>query len=843
MSKSSPATSPKNPTPLPAKSAWSRGPPQTTAPSPRSQSPAPSTPVTQTHSRRPSTLGQGVPVKDGVTIPRNNVGSVKQAVTFGSIDDASAPISSSPAPAPAIKSEGVKSFGTVPAAATGHVNGKASISSRTSVVTASSSSIPSSSTATAATQSKPKIDIKKMFQNPSSAPSSNPPSDTSSPSMRNTNLPSQQASSSSHPPPSQLGSHSFTPFVPSGQMRPQQHGGPNGAPPRSPSYPRQMPNGAGPRPQTGQTSGPPAGLSSPRLGPHPQPSSMQPPTQMQPHMQPQMHPPMGMPWPGYYYPDQPPYVYAPWYPSMPMQPPHQPPPHGGMPMSPRNPPTNLQAPGTPTMSHALPNPVHAPHPPPSMSHPTTSIGGLTSPPPTPSSSSIPPNRLNAASSTFVPRTTKVTLKKEDGTEVNLENLKHTTPAQSTAAPATPSAYRQGSPGTPNRRPASIRIESEDQRKQRLAEEEAKEKEKARSKAEAEEKVRKEKEEAERKVKEAEERKRKEEEAENERIRKEEEEKKEKERLKEEEERLRKEAEEREAKRIKEQEERKRREEEEAEAKREKEKARLEQERLAKEAEEQKLRFEQEEAAKKAQAAAEASATDGKTTTEPEEGELVESKGAPPPAVSDAKEKAKEALRINTSAVSPTIDRRRPGPLDLTDTKRSNVAAPPQSALATARIISDINDVAYPEGVSSPRPELQKRVNSVHVHLQGGTTPPLDTIGLEPVVQPSLGLTRTGSGRHHRSSAMLPPSRQASIGLGLSPRTLDKSATSSFNGMGNSVIGSSKLSSEDRFAASARAASVSGPAGMLFNRSIGTTRTASQGGAGTDHKRTRSKALT
>ena len=80
MSKSSTASAPKNPTPLPAKSAWARGPPQSssTAPSPGSQSPASSTPVLQSHSRRPSALGQGIPIKDGVSIPLNNLGAVKQ---------------------------------------------------------------------------------------------------------------------------------------------------------------------------------------------------------------------------------------------------------------------------------------------------------------------------------------------------------------------------------------------------------------------------------------------------------------------------------------------------------------------------------------------------------------------------------------------------------------------------------------------------------------------------------------------------------------------------------------------------------------------------------------------
>jgi len=117
-----------------------------------------------------------------------------------------------------------------------------------------------------------------------------------------------------------------------------------------------------------------------------------------------------------------------------------------------------------------------------------------------------------------------------------------------------------------------------------------------------------------------------------------------------------------------------------------------------------------------------------------------------------------------------------------------------------------------------------------------TLPPLDAIGLEPVDQASLSMTRGGSGRHRTSSGAIPPSRQASIGLGFSPSTLGK-GTSSFNPMGNfATVGASKLSSEDRFAASARAASVSGAPGMPFARPMAMTRTASQGG----RERTRSK---
>ncbi|KAG6824194.1 hypothetical protein H0H92_007680, partial [Tricholoma furcatifolium] len=63
-----PATKP----PISSRSAWEKGPPKSTSvPSPRSQSSAPS------HSRRPSTLGQGVPIKDGATIPRGNASALK----------------------------------------------------------------------------------------------------------------------------------------------------------------------------------------------------------------------------------------------------------------------------------------------------------------------------------------------------------------------------------------------------------------------------------------------------------------------------------------------------------------------------------------------------------------------------------------------------------------------------------------------------------------------------------------------------------------------------------------------------------------------------------------------
>ena len=101
-------------------------------------------------------------------------------MTFGSIDDVSAPISSSPAAVPPTKIEGVKIFGSVPVAR-GHVNGKPSISSRAYVVPPTASTSTAASVLSAAAppaNTKPKIDIKKMFQSFSSAPSSDPP-DTS----------------------------------------------------------------------------------------------------------------------------------------------------------------------------------------------------------------------------------------------------------------------------------------------------------------------------------------------------------------------------------------------------------------------------------------------------------------------------------------------------------------------------------------------------------------------------------------------------------------------------------------------------------------------------------------
>ncbi|KAJ6491820.1 hypothetical protein C8R47DRAFT_1044992 [Mycena vitilis] len=898
MSKSSTATLAKIPTQLPQKSAWAKGPPQS-SPSPRSQSPAPSNAPAPTHSRRPSALGQGVPIKDGVSIPRNNVGAVKQgsAVTFGSIDDASAPISSSPAATPAIKSEGVKSFGSVPATNIGHVNGKASITKPIAAsASASTSSTPPPSTPS--TPAKPlKMDVRMFFQTASSpAPPSEP--QASSPSIRPSNLPQQQPQqqqNQSQPPsqPSQLGAHPYTPFVPQGGMRPpsQQNSGTSGSGgPRSPVYPRQqMANGNGRPPNGPNGPGGPSqmtsGLGSPRMSQHPGQPQM-PPPQMQPQMQPGMPPQMQ--WQGhYYYPGMPteqtPYMgyQAGWY-GMPPPPPqhqhpmppqhHQPQPmqhhpappapqqHSGIPMSPRNHPIPIHSgPGTPTPSHAVASPHQIP-PPLSQHHSSSSsVGNVSSPPPTPSSA-----RLNTNASAFVPGGTprvkaKVVLKSADGTEIKLESLKQQTqspvPAGAAASATSPPASAPiagGSPGHNNRKSVQIRMESEEARKKRIAEEEEKEKEKAKVKAEAEEKERKEKEEKDKKEKE--------------RLRKEEEEK---EKIRLDEERKRKDQEEKERVRLEdvrkkeeaaakakaEAEEKERQEKEEKERLQKEEE---EKERVKKAEEEARLKKEQEEAA--AATAAAASTVSSTITEEPstiseEEGEVQEVSVKPKEGDEDevatpVKEKLKDALRIDTASSSGLVEfpRRRPGPLDLSSAFKPNIPAALPSALATARIIDDLSRVPYPENIQSPKVELNVNAKDGKFRYdrdfllqfmsickeKPDHLPPLDAIGIGPVDQASMTRTNSRGGTHRPGRT---PSISSANNAGGFPNLTRTSSTFGSGSMGQFNNPGSKLSSQERFEASgARVAS--GPVGPQF-RPVPMTRTASQPSS-LGSKRTRSK---
>jgi translation initiation factor 4G len=316
MSRSATVSTSKNPPQLPSKSAWARGPPQnsaTTTPS-RSQSPAPPTPVSAanpanfhaTHSRRSSALGQGVSIKDGVNIPRSAVKQgisiylrsrplpqlvVLLGVTFGSIDDASAPISSSPASAPAVKpAEGVKSFGSVAVQNGVSDAAKSAVTNRppplSSAPSASSSQpAPPSASAPSPVPKFDKRSIAKLFQGPSTQSIPTPPHEAASPASRSASLPSQHSQGQPYP-------HNFS----SGSLRQGQNGNPS-APPRSPVYSRPMANGqnggvgiSGGRPQAGSGgtgAGPaPAAMPSPRLTPHAPPgppSGMPPPPAMWPY--------------------------------------------------------------------------------------------------------------------------------------------------------------------------------------------------------------------------------------------------------------------------------------------------------------------------------------------------------------------------------------------------------------------------------------------------------------------------------------------------------------------------------------------------------------------------------
>ena len=277
---------------------------------------------------------------------------------------------------------------------------------------------------------------------------------------------------------------------------------------------------------------------------------------------------------------------------------------------------------------------------------------------------------------FVPKKS-VTIKTQEGRELDLGAYRRKDPPASPVVENNVPLIHQSH----QKRTSVVRMETVEAKERRLAEEKEKEerakKAEEEKKAAEEEKKRKEEEEkkaeAEKRKKEEEEMKRKEEEAEVER-----------ERLrKEEEERIKKEEE---AKKAAEEEERKRKEEEEEE---ERKAAEAEKLRLAKEAEERRMK---EEAKRVVVKLAE--------EQKQEEGELVESPTTeePPKEVREIFSR-KEALKIDTS-----ITKTRPGPLDLSGATKNVVAALP-SALATARVIEDLGHISYPEGISSPKPEL------------------------------------------------------------------------------------------------------------------------------------------
>ena len=220
-----------------------------------------------------------------------------------------------------------------------------------------------------------------------------------------------------------------------------------------------------------------------------------------------------------------------------------------------------------------------------------------------------------------------------------------------------------------------------------------------------------------------------------------------------------------------------------------------------------------------------------------------------------------------------IPRRSPGPLDINSAKR-DMSAPPLSVLATARNIERLQDIEYPEGVRSPREDLNKDAKGGKFRYlnivralsicsppcrydrdflmqfmqfckeKPPNLPPLDILG---IYQSTFNMTRDSGPHRQPASALTPTARQGSVGLGISSGFVPKPGlVPSPFAMGQFATQTSKLTSEERFLLStgARSASVSGgPASLQFVRPATMTRTTSQGGPGGQamgRKRTRTK---
>ncbi|KAF8584275.1 hypothetical protein K439DRAFT_1633657 [Ramaria rubella] len=865
MSKSATASAPKIPASQPpTKSAWARGPPTSSNNVPsRSQSPSSANPTqssTPTHSRRPSALAgpaaSNAAFRDGVSVPRSIQPTQNPAagLSFGSIAEPQAPLSSSPASAPPLSSDAanVKSFGSIPA--TNGAVSKPSLSKPPSKpgtpATASSSPSPSPSV-------KPKLDVKALFMNgnaTSSAPSPTTPSVPAegSPAQRPGAIPPSQ--------PPQQQQHAYYPR-PGGPPTSAAGASSSNSAPRSPQYARQLSNGS-------SRGGPPnsAGLgpSSPRM------SGVQVPHQQQ-HPQQHQIPPHGVPHPQHPQPQHPgmpmhptwaPHQYYYQYPGMhdpnhgymppptfpwttgipsptPMHvppPPHTPGQHAVSSPS-RPPPPSLHNGGPPppgsgpsaTPSTATSSPYPAPVPPAPQSY-----ASYPQSPPPPGTPQTPTARLSMQAPAFVPKPRSSAIK------IRNPNSGEPVDLSSVASPVVgPSEVQSPSPGPPpsghSRKPTVIRMETEEARTKRVEEEQrAKEKQEKdeqdrviRRQKEHEEKIRKRKEEEERKRREEEEkekeRKRREEEEHKERERKEKEEREEQERIRGEEEKK---------ERIrKEEEEQKRKEAEEATAKE-----------LARKAEEE------------AAAAAAAKATaeeEERLRKEAEEQEMEDKEsGSPEPSL------VASAVLKSSSPIPPEVPKLKrpiPGPLDLSATSKPGLPPSLPSALATARAIDNLEKVQYPQGVMSPKPELNAGASNGKFRYdrdfllqfmavctdKPDSLPALDAIGIEPTDQASGSMGR-GRGNSRSQMNMPPPSsvpsgRSASIGLGIMNGPFGaKGGPSSTSGFSMGQFGTNKVTSEDRFAASqmSRSTSVGGvPAGVVFPRGAPPmVRTASQGGS-------------
>ncbi|KAG9085545.1 hypothetical protein FS749_004337 [Ceratobasidium sp. UAMH 11750] len=557
--------------------------------------------------------------------------------------------------------------------------------------------------------------------------------------------------------------------------------------------------------------------------------------------------------------------------------------------SPRLPSAQPRPPSTPPVSTTSPHPPAPGHAPPTIS---THVHNPATPSvPSPATTG---SQLNTAAAAFVPGMrprASIRISTPDGSAVSFEG---------TVPPSPKVSIGMGQGGgppvsLPKRQSVTVRMESAEEKNARMAkekedkekkerEEREKKEEKERLEREAKEKEEKEREEKERKEREEKEAKERAEREERERIEREAREKEEQERREREEkerlereelERIEREKAEAEAKakaeeeaRLKAEAEAKAKAEAEAKAKEEAEaKARAEAEAAAAAAE-AKAREEAEAAAKakaeeearaeaeaKAKAEAEAAAAEARDTVSPVESPKPTSNGLLPSTIPERP----SPLSISTTP-SERPKRPVPGPIDISSAQGNRSAAPP-SALASARIIEDLNAVSYPEAIKTPNPDLNIAATPGKFRYdrefllqfmnvckeKPDSLPPLDAIGLEPGEQGAAsypGGARQGGRRVGSMGGSMPGlQRQGSVGLGLGNVSVPKGGFS----MGSFQVPPSRLGdSQSRFEASTpggRGPGIPFPPGTT-NRLTPMTRSTSQGGVGgagpREAKRTRSQ---
>ncbi|KAK4698328.1 translation initiation factor 4G, partial [Phenoliferia sp. Uapishka_3] len=208
--------------------------------------------------------------------------------------------------------------------------------------------------------------------------------------------------------------------------------------------------------------------------------------------------------------------------------------------------------------------------------------------------------------------------------------------------------------------------------------------------------------------------------------------------------------------------------------------------------------------------------------------------------------------INGAATAPPAAKHVPGPLDLSATKSADIPAPLPSALKTARAINNLESIAYPGDIKSPRPDLNATAEpgkyrydreflmqfmSVCIE-KPDQLPNLEAIGMVDAGADAGGARGNFSGPgSRRTSSMGPPAiPNRSHSAGGPGGGFGSSRVGSVGGgfaMGNfSTQPGVASTSEMRFAqANVRAASGGGAFQQGASSTRGMTRTASQGGVG------------